>query len=997
MDFAALKTKLDETTIWSVRGNSTRDAAGVLKAFLWEAFKRLKEFYEANKIDTSSGIAASPWGTAAIDFQFSVPSLVDKEGREKLVKIAREALCQAAGHGDKSPRKHTIHDIALTEAEAVGACAINMLSPFDKDLAMLAAVDQNKSGSKSKDGAETHVGIKANFMVPIMSKEVGGSHLDKDFIERLVRYLEPLALPWCEGITPQHAAQEVCQSAEYFKVKAGYSSNTAGGEYSGTLLTGLESGASVSVARQDGMSIVDNTLSVDGAVFEQLFEQQLAGSGPGKYAAKSILAQVLNMRDDLWAQNPSQSDLWKALMGRQGAAVGAVDTIDFVVFAGGMGASKYVQQRVKQGLRLEIDETRKLEVGAKRPDLGEVTRHTEFVSYPQPQLCVAAGLALARKIELMPESGRLLEGIISVTQNGGREGGAETPRIEVRTETSAATTWVMAAQVVIVAAGAPNKLPTPHRNVIGTGGVLDKAGAERPTPRLGRQTPARATRPWPAMGSSGRGDPARSRRATARRMLTCRHCTLYLENQPPGTAMARIEARVASGSYDDDFPASAAGGLPGAIRRPGATVRQPVGGVSLGVTGLGVFGRQRRPRAARRPHKRDRVRCKGEDGRHYRTAGSAAVGDALRVAPSALSCKLRCWSPCPKLSWWWANLGASEPGPLFWALIGSQPRSWSISSSGWRGAPARSIVPAGGHLGSAATLAKTTSSPACSQLIVRPLHPPARLRYRHAQDATQTLPRHIRFRARAAFQPHLICVRANHQCRCSQAAQSGAPGQPSSRHSSAAPPEPHLDLNSGPDSPQPPCTRHITAMSPGPPTLSSARRLPGGLAGTKPTGAQAPRSCPSLLPSRAARTAQLPRCIPSQRCFCLSLVGSFSDACGARPRPPMFLARPSTARRQPPHADKRAHAPCHGCHSTTTGQAAPIGDRGDLPFWNAALSPCALPLPPHTSAFWARSGVACVGRMGALGLPRRVLPPSWASCHVVFTLFFVASTSCGRV
>ncbi|KAL8403928.1 hypothetical protein RB594_008979 [Gaeumannomyces avenae] len=305
-----------------------------------------------------------------------------------------------------------------------------MLSPLDKvgktcliidigsgttDLAMLAVVDQNKSGSKSKDEAETHAGIKADFMVPIMSEEVGGSHLDKDFIERLVQYLEPLALPWCEGITPRHAAQEVCQSAEYFKAKAGYSSNTTRGGYFDTPLMGLESGASVSVARQDGMSIVNDTLSVDGAVFEQLFEQQLVGSGPGKYAAKSILAQVLNMRDDLWAQNPSQSDLWKALMGRQGGAVGAVDTIDFVVFAGGMGASKYIQQRVKQELMLEIDETRKLKVGAKRPDLGEVTRHTEFVSYPEPQLCVATGLALTRMIELKPDNGRLLEGVISVT------------------------------------------------------------------------------------------------------------------------------------------------------------------------------------------------------------------------------------------------------------------------------------------------------------------------------------------------------------------------------------------------------------------------------------------------------------------------------------------------------------------------------------------------------------------------------------------------------
>ncbi|KAL8378099.1 hypothetical protein RB595_008686 [Gaeumannomyces hyphopodioides] len=314
--FAAVATDMDKTTIRSVRGNSTRDAAGVLKTFLHEAFKGIEGFYENSRINNRSQFPLAPWGTAAIDYQLSVPSRVNEEERRKLLSIAREAVCQAAGHGKESRRRHEVRDISLTEAEAAGVCAINLLGSLDKvgrtcliidigsgtsDLAMLAVVDENKSKAKgkAKDKAEAHAGIKANFMVPVMSKKVGGSQLDKEFTERLARYLEQLAVPWCEDTTPRRAAQKVCQDNDYFKAKAGYSQNITSGVYLSTPLHGLESGASVNAARQGGMSIVNSKLLVDGDVFKQLFEQQLVGSGPGKYAPESIIAQVLKMRDDL--------------------------------------------------------------------------------------------------------------------------------------------------------------------------------------------------------------------------------------------------------------------------------------------------------------------------------------------------------------------------------------------------------------------------------------------------------------------------------------------------------------------------------------------------------------------------------------------------------------------------------------------------------------------------------------------------------------------------
>lgn len=130
------------------------------------------------------------------------------------------------------------------------------------------------------------------------------------------------------------------------------------------------------------------------------------GKGPQKYGRDSIVTQVVTMRDDLWAQNPSRSDVWKALMCRGEGE--CTDPIDFIVFAGGMGGSEYVQERLQEELGVGGVI---MKVNAKRPS-DEVTRHTELIFHPEAQLCVARGLVRSRMAEVSPDSGSRYQGTI---------------------------------------------------------------------------------------------------------------------------------------------------------------------------------------------------------------------------------------------------------------------------------------------------------------------------------------------------------------------------------------------------------------------------------------------------------------------------------------------------------------------------------------------------------------------------------------------------------
>lgn len=128
--FAALATDLEQRTIKSSRGNSTRDAQGVLMTFLKVVFQEVENFYNRQKA-TDEDLSHLPrWGTAVIDFEFSVPSLLDERARKTLVEIAREA----AGLATNNRRKHTVRDITLTEAEAVAVCAANTIGRLNDNV-----------------------------------------------------------------------------------------------------------------------------------------------------------------------------------------------------------------------------------------------------------------------------------------------------------------------------------------------------------------------------------------------------------------------------------------------------------------------------------------------------------------------------------------------------------------------------------------------------------------------------------------------------------------------------------------------------------------------------------------------------------------------------------------------------------------------------------------------------------------------------------------------
>ncbi|KLU86929.1 hypothetical protein MAPG_05936 [Magnaporthiopsis poae ATCC 64411] len=414
--FAALATDPEQKTIKSVRGNSTGNAQGVLIMFLRRVFEGVENFYNANRANLGH---LPTWGTAIIDFEFSVPSLLDENARRILVNSAR----QAAGLSANSRRKHTVREITLTEAEAVAVGAVNTLRRLNdnvgkicmvvdigagtSDVAMLALVDESKGKAKDKakgkakgKKGKSQIGIKADFLDPVSSTMIGGSLVDEAFRNVLVEYMTPLILPWCDGGSPSDCAREICRSQEYFTAKATVTKATTERNHLEISLPGLEPGASIDAARQGGLEIVGGQLCVDSAVFKQLYEEQLLGKDANcRYALDSIVAQVITMRDDLYVQKPSRSDVWKALLCRQPGQ--CQDAIDFLIFAGGMGASKYIQERLQE----------ELGVGA-RPKQGEastpwdyVTEHTELISHPQPQLCVALGLVRSRMAEVSPDSG----------------------------------------------------------------------------------------------------------------------------------------------------------------------------------------------------------------------------------------------------------------------------------------------------------------------------------------------------------------------------------------------------------------------------------------------------------------------------------------------------------------------------------------------------------------------------------------------------------------
>lgn len=104
------------------------------------------------------------------------------------------------------------------------------------------------------------------------------------------------------------------------------------------------------------------------------------------------------MRDDLYCRKPSQSRQFRKDYGLDKATPTVdPDTLDLVIFTGGMGASKRVQLKVEEALRapLQHDAIQLSHTTAKTRFLNTGSNVGDF------QLCVCKGLVFCRVQEIL--------------------------------------------------------------------------------------------------------------------------------------------------------------------------------------------------------------------------------------------------------------------------------------------------------------------------------------------------------------------------------------------------------------------------------------------------------------------------------------------------------------------------------------------------------------------------------------------------------------------
>lgn len=103
------------------QGISHKRATDLLGRFLKGLLPQIVDYY--NRIQTMHYRYLPPWKEARVEFVFSVPSIVGKDGASILTEAARNAGFHS------TDGKHHVLDIVLTEAEAAAVAATRSYGP----------------------------------------------------------------------------------------------------------------------------------------------------------------------------------------------------------------------------------------------------------------------------------------------------------------------------------------------------------------------------------------------------------------------------------------------------------------------------------------------------------------------------------------------------------------------------------------------------------------------------------------------------------------------------------------------------------------------------------------------------------------------------------------------------------------------------------------------------------------------------------------------------
>ncbi|KAL8346759.1 hypothetical protein RB601_003527 [Gaeumannomyces tritici] len=344
----------------------------------------------ANFYKAKCGEKLPVWDKARVDIVLSVPAAVGQDGGAVLVDAARRVGFE------NTRRTHRVLDIGLTEPEAAMLQVLHESKDRFKngDHILVVDVGGGTSDLSMVVLADRETGpVKTDFFQPVTSQQLGSVNIDGGLRASIIRGFEQ-CLPQeslTPGATTAKAARKITDGDAYRWAKHSFRDSSGdramfGVDIADLLLpdTIISPPAELGGIRFDGTAI-----RIRRSAITALFDRQIYGHGD---ESRGIIGQIRNMLDDLWVSCASRTTEHTLRERDAGKWPQYADRLDFLVFAGGMGANAYVQDKIKAGLERE-----------QPPALGmlsNITAGVQYVVAESPQHCVSQGLVRARMREV---------------------------------------------------------------------------------------------------------------------------------------------------------------------------------------------------------------------------------------------------------------------------------------------------------------------------------------------------------------------------------------------------------------------------------------------------------------------------------------------------------------------------------------------------------------------------------------------------------------------
>ncbi|KLU81461.1 hypothetical protein MAPG_00550 [Magnaporthiopsis poae ATCC 64411] len=340
------------------------------------------------------------WDDARVDVVLTVPLTVGKDRGTVLAEAARDAGFEDA------EKKHKVLDVSLTEAEAVMVQIMHEKGDLfmTGDHILVADIGGATLDTSLLVLADKEKGqVLTDFWWPMTNQLFGAAYIDDALEKNIAQALKQCNAQGSPAVAADIAGVARSLSRDFSVRHAKHSlgkrvsdpDSVASKEVACVPIPSLLDGVlTSSLGENRGITFQDTLMQLNRPALTDLFDRQIHGE-PGKCHGLTVEMRI--MRDDVYVKHAAKSIRHPPRERDAGQAPRANDILDFLVFAGGMGANEYVRTEIEDALR-----HRPPHPPASQPDIqsAKTIEDMQYLAAESPQHCVCQGLVRAHMQEL---------------------------------------------------------------------------------------------------------------------------------------------------------------------------------------------------------------------------------------------------------------------------------------------------------------------------------------------------------------------------------------------------------------------------------------------------------------------------------------------------------------------------------------------------------------------------------------------------------------------